>query len=319
MRRPISDDRFKTMLAIMLVLVGLMGCAAPSAPAAPVQIPGSTIAPSTGKLKAIATFSVIADLAQNIGGDRVDIATLVGAGGDAHDFEPTPSDAAKIADAAVIFENGLGFESWLSALYASSGSRALRVVASANVATRAAGDHSDIDPHIWQDPRLTKQMVLNIRDGLAKADAANAIYYTGNADAYLAKLDALDADIVKTVNELPPEQRKLVTSHDALGYFAARYGFTVVGEVIASVSTEAGEPSAQDLVKLVDGIKQQGVKAIFVESITNPALVERVAQEAGVQVGPPLYTDALGPAGSNGATYLDAMRYNARTIVEALR
>lgn len=282
-------------------------------------------APSTlnTKLKAVATFSIIGDLVQNVAGDKIELTTLVGADADVHDFEPTPSDLAILAGAQLIFENGVGLESWLDNLYTSSGSQAERVVLSKGIALiDAVGKdhaHSDHDPHLWQDPQNTMQMVKAIRDALVKADPANTSIYQQNADAYLAKLAALDQEIVSTVTALPPERRKLVTSHDALGYFAARYGFEIVGSVIASLNTEAGEPSAQDIVALVNGIRQQGVKAIFLESQSNPKLVERVAQEAGIAIGPELYTDALGAAGSPGATYIDAMRHNVRAIVDALK
>lgn len=293
------------MVCVMAVLMA--ACGAPAA-----QTPSTTT-----KLKAVATFSIIGDLVQNVAGDKIELTTLVGAGADVHDFEPTPSDVAKLAGAQLIFENGVGLESWLDPLYTSSGSKAQRVVLSNGMGLiDVSGDH---DPHLWQDPHNAMQMVKVIRDALVKADPPNATTYQQNAEAYLAKLTALDQEIVSIVDELPKERRKLVTSHDSLGYFARRYGFLIVGSVIASLSTEAGEPSAQDLVALVNGIKQQGVKAIFLESQSNPKLVERVAHEAGVAIGPELYTDALGAAGSAGATYIDAMRFNARAIVNALK
>jgi ABC-type Zn uptake system ZnuABC Zn-binding protein ZnuA len=172
---------------------------------------------------------------------------------------------------------------------------------------------------VWQDPKNVMTMVSAIRDALVQADPANAATYRQNAEAYLAKLDEMDAAVLGTLEQLPATQRKLVTSHDSLGYFAARYGFEIVGSVIASLSTEAGEPSAQDIVGLISGIQQQGVKAIFLESQANPKLVERVASEAGIAIGPELYTDALGAAGTPGATYIDAMQYNAKAIVDALK
>lgn len=318
-------------------------CAATATPAvtpAPpaVEAAAPTTAPSAGKLRVLATFSVIGDLVQNVVGDKAEVVTLVGPDSDTHEFEPAPADAAKLVDAQVIFENGLEFESWLDNLYQSSGSKAVRVVVSAGIQPRSAEaegeqhagegekkegaeehEHGEFDPHVWQDPRNTIQMVKNIRDGLSKADPANTETYTANAGAYLAKLDALDKEITAEIEKLPRQKRKLVTSHDALGYFADRFGFEVVGNVIGSAVTTAGEPSAQEFAKLVDDIKAQGVSAIFLESITNPALVERVSKEAGVKVGPELYTDALGAPGSEGSTYLDAMRYNVKSIVVALK
>jgi ABC-type Zn uptake system ZnuABC Zn-binding protein ZnuA len=307
----------KRVMKPWVVVMGLVMMTACSAPAA--QAPST----QTQKLKAVATFSIIADFVQNVAGDKIDLTAFVGADADVHDFEPTPSDVAKLAGAQLIFENGIGLESWLDNLYKASGSQAQRVVLANGVALidgdNAGHAHAAHDPHIWQDPRNAMQMVKSIRDALVQADPNNANTYQQNADAYLAKLAALDGEIMTTVNTLPKENRKLVTSHDALGYFAQRYGFEIVGSVIASLSTEAGEPSAQDIVALVNGIRQQGVKAIFLESQSNPKLVERVASEAGVVIGPELYTDALGATGSAGATYIDAMRHNARVIVEALK
>lgn len=286
----------------------LMACGAPAA-----QAPATST-----RLKAVATFSIIADLVQNVAGDKIDLTTFVGADADVHDFEPAPSDVAKLAGAHIVFENGFGLESWLGNLYESSGSQAQRVVL-ANAVTLIDGAGNDRDPHIWQNPRNAMVMVKSIRDALVKADPNNAQTYQQNAAAYLTKLAALDVEIATTVDTLPKAKRKLVTSHDALGYFAQRYGFEIVGSVIASLNTEAGEPSAQDLVVLVNDIREQGVKAIFLESQSSPKLVERVASEAGVVIGPELYTDALGPAGSAGATYINAMRHNARAIVAALK
>jgi zinc/manganese transport system substrate-binding protein/manganese/iron transport system substrate-binding protein len=278
---------------------------------------------------------MVEDWVRNVAGDKVDLTTYVGAGADVHDFEPTPSDVAKLSEANLVFEIGAGLESWLDNIVQSSGTKATRVVLTNGLTLREAGEeahghadekkeadthgHGEYDPHVWQDPKNVMMMVGAIRDALVNADPANAAFYRQNAETYLAKLDEMDAAVLGTLEQLPAAQRKLVTSHDALGYFAERYGFEVVGSVIASLSTEAGEPSAQDIVALVDGIRQQGVKAIFLESMTNPKLVERVASEAGVVIGPELYTDALGPAGSPGATYIDAMQFNAKAIVDALK
>jgi zinc/manganese transport system substrate-binding protein len=256
-----------------------------------------------------------------IAGDNVALKTLVGPNGDAHEFEPAPSDSASLADADVIIENGLGFERWLDNLYDASNSKAVRIVASQGANTRdmIADGKTETDPHIWQNPLNAIVMVKNIAAGLAQADAANADAYQKNAAAYIKKLQSLDAEISAEVDRLSKDQRQLATSHDSLSYFAERYGFQIIGSAIQSLSTEAGEPSAQDLARLVDGIRATGAKAIFLESMTNPALLENVATEAGVKVGPALYTDALGEPGSAGATYLGAMRHNARAIADALR
>jgi zinc/manganese transport system substrate-binding protein len=320
--------RHMALLALPLWLV-LSACA----PAVQQPVPSTAIdqpaeagalptPAATGKIKVIATFSILGDFVKNIAGDKVDLFMLVGPDGDAHDFEPVPSDNVALADAAVIFENGLGFEAWLDDLYAASKSKATRVVASDGIKTRmlelGKNGKSEADPHVWQRADNASMMVKNIERGLSKADPENAAMYATNAAAYLKKLEALDAEIQAEVAKLPAEKRKLVTSHDALGYYAERCGFEIVGNVIASLTTETGEPSAADFAALIDAIKATGAKAIFLERITNPALVERVAKAAGIGVGPELYTDALGLAGSAGSTYIDAMRHNTQAIVNAL-
>lgn len=351
----------------LLVSVALVAsaCAAPATPpasqptAAPVEptsapaaitptaapTPVATVA-SGSKLKALATFSIIADLVQNVAGDKVALITLVGPETDSHDYEPTSSDTAKLADAQLIFENGLMFESWLDQLYEASGSRARRVVLSEGIDPRVyaqaddehaheheaeakdahgeeqtdehAHEHGEFDPHVWQDVRNAMQMVRNIAQALAEADPANADFYAANADAYIAQLEALDEEIVSLVEPIPEERRKLVTSHEAIGYFADRYGFELVGAVLGTMSAESAEPSAQDFANLVEAVRAEGVNVVFLENVTNPQAVERLAKEAGITVGPSLYTDALGAPGSPGATYIDMMRFNARAIAEAL-
>lgn len=297
-----------TFASSLAALVLLSACAgAPTAPR------------PAAKLKVVATFSVIGDFAATVGGDEIELSLLVPAGGDAHEFEPAPTDAAHIADAALLFENGVGLESWLDPLYASSRSKAARVIVSAGITLRGDEAPGGRDPHVWQDVTNAIVMVGNIERALISADPPNAAAYRANAVAYVARLQALDEEIAQAAETVPRERRKIVTSHDALGYFGARYGFEIVGEVINSLSTETGEPSAQEIVKLVDAIKAQQVKAIFLESMTSPKLVERVAAEAEVKIGGTLYTDALGEAGSGGATYIDAMRSNINTLIDALK
>ncbi len=359
-------SRLMSKLAILLVPIALAtsACAAPAPsapqPQAPVATPAEQTAPPTvapdeapaaagDKLKVLATFSILADLVQNVAANKVELVTLVGPGTDLHDYEPTPADTAKVADAQLIFENGLAFESWLDQLYEASGSRAKRIVLSEGIDPRpfehahdedeheheegkgeaahgheeekAAGhahEHGEFDPHVWQDVRNAIQMVRNIAQALQEADPANADVYAANAEAYIARLEALDEEIVGLVEQVPESRRKLVTSHEALGYFADRYGFALVGTILGTMSTEAREPSAQDFANLVEAIKAEGVTVIFLENVTNPQMVDRIAKEAGVVVGPALFTDALGEPGSPGATYIDMMRHNVRAIVEAL-
>jgi len=364
------NRKFVLSAGVLFVPLALLmsACAAPAPVAVPAQptspppaeaptaIPAEApTTPTPPGLKAVATFSIIADLVQNVAGEKIELLVLVGRETDSHEYEPTPSDAAKLADAQLIFENGLMFETWLDRLYEASGSRARRIVLSEGINPRpfdhehgeeghehgeeghshegdkAAGhghgegkaddhahEHGEFDPHVWQDVRNAIQMVRNIAQALSEADPANADFYAANAQAYIATLEALDEEIVGLVEQLPEDRRRLVTSHEALGYFADRYGFKLVGTVLGTLSAEAREPSAQDIARLAEAIKAEGAKVIFLENVTNPQLVDRVAREAGVAIGPSLYTDALGAPGSPGATYVEMMRFNARAIVEAL-
>jgi len=304
------------------------------------------------RLQVVATFSILGDLVENVGGEEVELTTLVDPNSDAHNFEPAPADSAEIADADLIFENGLQFETWLDDLYESSGSEAGRVVVSEGVdlltaekehgygeehsedehagegredepghekhADEHGHEHGEYDPHVWMEAGRTVIMVENIRDALVEADPENAEAYERNAEEYMAELEALDAEIRDMAGTVPEENRKLITSHDTFGYYADAYDFQVVGTALPSFSTEASDPSAGEIAELVEQIEASGVPAIFAENVTNPAVMERVAAEAGVELAPPLYTDALGEPGSEGETYLEMMRYNTETITEAL-
>jgi len=309
--------------------------------------PGATTATADTPLKVIATFSVLGDLVGNVAGDLVELKTLVPPGADAHTFEPSPADSVALAEAQVVFENGLEFESWLADLVTASGSQAERVSVSEGIdlieategdheeegdhdehaeETATAGEdehgdedeHGEFDPHVWHDVNNAIHMVERIRDGLAAADPANADTYRANADTYLQQLKDLDAFVVDRVDTLPAERRKLVTTHDTFGYFARRYGFEIVGTTLGSVSTEVADPSAADIVALVEQIKAVGVPTIFSESIEGGSVTERIAREAGDELAPTLYTDALGEPGSDGETYERMMRYNVETMVMAL-
>ena len=282
-----------------------------------------------GKLRVVATYSVLGDLVKNVAGDAAEVVTLVGPDGDAHTFEPTPKDGISLAEADVIFENGVNFEEWLDKLHKSLKSKAKRVVVTEGLQLREGEcnhahkpgekhEHED-DPHVWNEVKNAIHMVGVIRDALAEADPPNAVKYRANAAAYLDKLQALDAWVVEKVGTLPKERRKLVTSHDTFGYFAERHGFDVVGTMLASVSTEASDPSPATFAKLVGSVKAAKVPAIFAENVHNPKLMERLAKEAGVKLAPPLFTDALGKAGSYGDTYEKMVRYNVTTIVDALK
>jgi zinc/manganese transport system substrate-binding protein len=293
--------------------------------------------PRSGKLKVVATFSVLGDFVHNVGGDQVDLITLVGPDGDAHTFEPAPTDGVALAKADVLFENGASLEPWLDGLYKSSQTKARRVVVSKGLKLIEADEdehkngqkspkkdadghkHEDLDPHVWHDARNAMHIVEVIRDQLGELDPANAEKYKANAASYLQQLKDLDGWVVQTVATLPEGERRLVTSHDTFGYFARRYGFQVLGSGLESVSTEASDPSAADFAKLVDTIKAVKVPAIFTENVHNPKLMQRLAKEAGVRLAPDLFTDALGKAGSGGDTYEKMMRHNVTTIVGQLK
>ncbi len=306
--------RSRPLAAFLVLVLALLPACQPAA------APRST----GGKLKVVVTFSILGDLVQNVGGDKIDLHVLVAPGMDTHTFDPRPVDGVALADAAVVFENGLGFEPWFDRLFAASASKALRVVVTNGIQPRtmAAGQEGDaqggVDPHAWHDVTNAMHMVENIRDGLAQADPANAATYQANAAAYLAQLKELDGWIQAQVASLPPERRKLVTTHDTFGYYAARYGFQIIGTALGSLSTEVADPSAGQIAALVREIRATGVPAVFAENIANPKLMEQIASEAGVQVAPPLYTDALGQPGTAGDTYIHMERYNTETIVRAL-
>jgi len=293
----------------------------------------------THKLKVVATYSILGDMVQNVGGEAIELKVLVGRDGDVHTFEPTPQDGVALKDAQVIFENGLEFEAWLDELYAASNAQAVRAAVSDGIEPLAASvegehhaeheeqeahseeehEHGEFDPHIWHSAANAAQMVKNIQNALSAVDPANAAVYQANAEKYLTEIAALETYIKEQVNTLPAERRKLVTTHDTLGYFARDYGFEIVGTALGSISTESGDPAADELAELVNDIKLAGVPSIFAENVANEKLMSQMAVEAGVKLAPMLYTDALGPSGSAGETYLKLMRYNVETIVEALK
>jgi zinc/manganese transport system substrate-binding protein len=347
MRMP--GRRVRAVAGWLLALVLMVGCgsagtsgAGAALPTPPGEAAGTPPSGIAGRLKVVATFSILGDLVANVGGDRITLRTLVGPGGDAHTFEPSPEDGVALAEAALIFENGVGFEPWLDKLYSASGSRARRVVVTEKIAPlpvgtgdehahaeeqghdgevageHGAGEHGEFDPHVWHDVANAMLMVETIRDALVQADPANADVYRTNAETYLAELKELDAFIVAQTQALPQARRKLVTSHDTFAYFARRYGFEIVGTALGAATTEAADPSAGEIARLVEEIRAAGMPVIFAENVHNPGLMERIAAEAGVKLGPTLYTDALGAPGSDGETYLKLMRYNVTTLVTAL-
>src|SRR5262245_3605409 len=271
-----------------------------------------------GKVHVVATFSILADLARNVGGDAVEVASLVAPNGDAHAYAPSPADAKRLADAKLILVNGLGFEGWIDRLVKASGSKAQVITATKGIKPRQMKDddgHDHTDPHAWQSVANAKIYVANIRDALVKADPAGKATYEANAAAYLAKLDALDNDIKAAVAAIPPARRKIITTHDAFGYFAAAYGLQMIAP--QGVSTEA-EVSARDVAKIIRQIKAQKIPAVFMENVTDPRLMQRIAEESGAKMGGKLFSDALSDPGGPAPTYVDMMRSNLKEFSAAL-
>lgn len=293
-------------------------------------IPGAAMADG---LKVVASFSIIGDFARNIGGDRVTITTLVGPDGDAHVYEPKPADAASVSSADVVLVNGLQFEGFLKRLVEASGTTApvVELTRGAEVLevssdehghaegeehAETEGDrHGPYDPHAWQSVRNAEVYVKNIAEAFCAADAAGCDSYKANAAAYNEKLRALDAEIRSTVVGIPAAKRIIITSHDAFGYFEHEYGIRFLAP--KGVSTES-EASAADVAALIRQVREDQASAIFVESITNPRLVDQIASETGLVVGGALYSDALSPEDGPAATYIDMMRHNITTIKGAI-
>lgn len=274
------------------------------------------------KLKVTASFSILGDFVKNIGGGRTAVTTLVGANGNAHAYSPSPADAKKLADSDIVFVNGLGFEGWLERLVKASATKAPIVVATKGVKPLERNgdgdhghDHGRADPHAWQSVANVKTYVANIRDALIAADPAGAASYQANATAYLAKLDALEREVKDVIAKIPPDRRRVLTSHNAFGYFDAAYGIHFVAP--QGLSTDA-EASAKDVAAIVSEIKKQKVGGVFLENITDPRLVQQIARESGAKVGGVLYSDALTGEKGDALTYIDLMRHNLRQLAAVL-
>ena len=270
------------------------------------------------KMPVIATFSILGDLVKNVGGDRIEVATLVGPNGDAHVYAPTPADAKKVAAAKVVFVNGLGFEGWMTRLVKASGTKAPTVTAAKGVKSRKMEEegHGQVtDPHAWQSVPNTKIYIGNIRDGLVAADPAGKSVYEANASAYLAKLDALEAEVKDVIGKIPADHRRIITSHDAFGYFGAAYGIEFIAP--EGVSTEAAA-SAKDVARIIVQIKKQKIPAVFMENITDPRMMEQIAKESGAKIGGSLFSDALSDENGPAVSYIDMMRNNIRQLSSAL-
>jgi zinc/manganese transport system substrate-binding protein len=306
-------------------------------------------APASGQatdapLKVVASFSILADMVRQIGGEHVELAALVGPDGDAHVFEPTPADAEKLARAQVLVVNGLDFESWLPRLVEASGFAGTTVVASEGVRPRGLDEaeddhaahgeaaeghdhehehaadhdhhhHGHQDPHAWQSLANGVIYARNIGRALAEADPVHADDYRRATEAYASRLQDLDAEVRAEITVIPAERRKVVTSHDAFGYFGDAYGITFIAPV--GRSTEA-EPSAFDVARIIDQIRQEGISAVFVESIANTRMIEQIAQETGAAIGGALYSDALTGPDGDAPTYERMFAWNARQLARAM-
>jgi len=301
-----------------LRLLILLGLAVASA-----ILPASAQQDATN-LQVVATFSILADFARNVGGDQVEVTTLVGPNGDVHVYTPTTADAEAIRNARLVIVNGLGLEGWLPRLVKSSGSNVTTVVATRGIAPRkvAAGEilsrdrgMGSVDPHAWQSVANAEIYVANIRDAMVSADPANAATYRANTSAYLAKLETLDRDVRKVLAPIPVERRKVISTHNAFGYFAAAYDITFVAP--QGVSTET-EPRARDVATIIAQIKKEKIPAVFLENISDPRLMLQVASETGAAIGGTLHSDSLTPKDGEAPSYIEMIRHNVRTIASAL-
>ena len=275
---------------------------------------------AAGTLNVVTSFSILGDMTQRIGGERVQVHTLVGHDADAHMYQPTPADAKTIAQANVVVVNGFGFEGWINRLVKSSGYRGQVLVAGKGIRplARVQGKNSrdtEIDPHTWQDLSNAQHYVDNITQALSEADPSGKAFYQASADRYKQEIAALDGEIRKTFNAIPLERRRVVTTHDALGYFSRAYGVSFISPL--GIKTE-NEPSAGDIGRIIQQIRREKIPAVFMENISDPRLLERICKESGAQIGGTLYSDSLSTADGPARTYLDMMRYNAKTLSEAM-
>ncbi|WP_163507575.1 metal ABC transporter substrate-binding protein [Fodinicola acaciae] len=313
----VATQKRRSIVAAASVLVGLLALTACGSGGTTQQTAGS-------KLLVVATTTQVADFARQVGGARVAVTQILKPNVDPHDYDPSPADIAAIGKARIVVKNGVGLEKWLDQTISSAGFEGTVVDTSAGVTIRKGNGTDEEkagDPHIWHNPLNVVTMSTDIEKAFEKADPQGATAYRANLGAYVNKLKALDADITKKIDSLPANDRKLVTNHDAFGYYIDRYHLQFVGSVIPSFDTSA-ELSGKDIQDLVAKIKATGTKAIFSESSLPPKTAQTIAQAAGVKVEAgedSLYGDTLGPAGSAGATYLQMEAHNTDVIVNALK
>ena len=290
-------------LFLLVVALGTAGCA------------DSGDGTGGGQVAVVATTTIAGDLVRGAGGELVEVDILAPRGADPHGHEPRPSDALAISEAELVVKSGGDLDVWLDDLIENAGGDPTEVTLLDSVQTIERGD--EIDPHWWQDPRNAILAVEAIGDALADADPDGRRVYERNASAYIEELRTLDDEIERCMRRLPPNKRKLVTTHDALGYFAERYDIEVIGAVIPSLSTQA-QPSAKDVDALVEQIEDEGVEAIFPEAAVSQRLERSISRESGAEVGGELWTDSLGDEGSGAESYVDAMRANAKALAEGM-
>ena len=290
----------------------------------------SNLACAAGRPRVVASFSILGDLVTQIAGDKVDLTTLVGPNGDAHVFQPSPADARKVAKADLLVVNGLEFEGWMTRLLESSSFNGVEVIASGGIEplknTEQDEDHDDakehehehgkFDPHAWNNVANVKIYVTNINRALGKIDPDNALYYSQRTEAYLQQLDQLDAWVKDEIGKIPEQHRHIITSHDAFGYLAAAYGLDCQAPL--GMSTES-EPSAADIAAIIRQIRKQHISAVFVENISDPRLIQQIAGETEAKVGGTLYSDALSSVDEPAGTYVEFVRHNINTIINALQ
>jgi zinc/manganese transport system substrate-binding protein len=280
---------------------------------------GPALSQAADKLPVMASFSILGDLVQVVGGDRVAVTTLVGPDEDAHVFEPKAVDAKNLLQTRLLVTNGLGFEPWAQKLAKSAGYKGQTVVASQGVTARTMiGEKGKVetDPHAWQDPTHIATYVRNIAVALSRLDPAGSTVYQANSAAYVKQLETLDEEAKTAFAAIAADKRKVITSHDAFGYFGARYGIRFLAP--QGMSTDA-EPSAKEVAKLIRQIQKEKIKAVFVENMSNPKLLAQLSKDAGVTVGPSLYVDALSKAGGPADTYLKMIRHNVTQLAAGMK
>lgn len=277
------------------------------------------------KVKVVATTSIVADIVRQVGGEYIEVTSLTPVGVDIHEYQPSPQDVARVADADMVFENGLGLEQFIGTLVQNAGGKSVLISVSDGITARqfTAADqvseetaNSSGDPHVWMDPNNVKIWVQNIQKALTEKDPAHQAAYEANAQNVMTSLTDLDSWIQAQVSQIPESERLIVTDHMLFGYFAERYGFKQVGAVIPSYSTEA-EPSAQEIAALEDAIRKYGVKVIFVGEYANPTLAQRVADDTRIQLVK-IYTGSLSSSDGPAATYQDYIRYNVAAIINGI-